>query len=395
MRILNFKDDPQLKAAMGFFRKVNSSIKEVHGINFDMDAPKSSDATMKFNQKGHPFDGREIRLNAEVPSEELFSLAQELTKSADEPFAARKVFGVDTSFHPGSQTVGFDVMAEGGEAKLVASGRTTPTVPKADIAIGRNLSHVGKIMTSMEVTRDAVQQMDLRGARNLGRFVDLMQEKLMTGRKHIDRAEDQIAWLGGDIEGATGGEIQGLFNRLSVAPADYDSKSPTHGRKDVDTNFWNGDRAIIIPQIVAGVEHITRTNAYFPDTLVLPPSILFGELSFTQTSDTNATPLIKWIKEAFFGAFGKELKVVSSSAMQARDVAGTQRGNAELANDAFLLFDSNKSYQSLAVVEDKVLLPAVTDEQGTIRQVLQMKTGGLQVKHPGAMYLKDGIKAKA
>ena len=229
MKLLNFEGDKNLVATMEFFRKVNTSIKKEHGFAFNMDAPKTAQA-FKVNDKKSKFDGREIRLNATVPNEELFTLAQELVKSADEPFSARKVFATDNSFHEGSQTIGFDVMAEGGEAKLVASGRTTPTIPRADLTVGRNLSHVGKLMSAIEVSRDDVQQMDLRGARGFAPFVDLMQEKLTLARKHITRAEDQIVWLGGDIENATGAEVQGLFNRLSTTAADFNAAAPSHGQ---------------------------------------------------------------------------------------------------------------------------------------------------------------------
>ncbi len=398
MKILNFEKDKQLNSAMRYFHKINNAIKIEHGQAFDFDPPKDPNATFKVNDKNSKFNDREIKMNVTIPSEELFSLAQELVKSADEPFAARQVFKVDNSFHEGSQTIGFDVEVEEGEAKLVASGRTTPTIPRADFKIGRTLNHVGKIMTAIEVNRDDVQQMDLRGARGLGPFVDLMQGKLAKARKHVDRLEDSIVWLGGDIENATGAEVQGLFNRLSTNSADFDQDAPTHGKRVDNLVAWDPSSgagiAAIIDDIIQGVDYITRTNAYFPDTLVLPPSLLFGILSFARTSDTDSTPLVEWIKRAFKEAFNKELTIVASNAMKAGDVSGTERGNAELANDAFLLLEAKKEYQAIAVVEDLTMLPSKEDEQGTIIQVVQRKTGGLQVKHPGAMFLRDGIKAK-
>ncbi len=398
MKILNFEHDKQLNNAMDLFRKVNEMIAQVHGEGFNFDPPKNG-GTFKVHDEKNKYNGYEVKLNVSVPNEELFSLSQELVKAADEPFAARQVFATDSSFHVGSQTIGFDVEVEEGEAKLVASGRTTATIPRADFKIGRNLSHVGKMMSAIEVTRDDVQQMDLRGARGFAPMVDLMQGKLEKARKHIQRLEDSIVWLGGDIENATGNEIQGMFNRLSTSSADFLGTAPTHGKREDGLDEWAPasvpDEEKIIAQLAVGVDYITRNNAYFPDTLVLPPSVLFGILSFTRTSNTDSTPLVEWIKRAFLNAFGKPINIVPSNALKAGDVSGLQRGNAELADDAFLLLDSKKQYQAIAIVEDMVLLPSKEDEQGTIRQVVQSKTGGIQIKHPSAMYLKDGIKAKS
>jgi hypothetical protein len=393
-KILNLQYDPQMVGFMDLCRRINASIKKIHGAAFNMDAPKRTDLTFKINDKNSKYDGREVRLNDTVPNEELFTLAQELVKAADEPFSARSVFATDNSFHVGSQTIGFDVLAKNGEAKIVATGRTTPTVPRSGIAIGRNLQHVGKIMTSIEVTRDDLQQMDLRGDRGFAPLISLMEEKLQAAREDIFKAEDSIVWMGGNLEGQSGGEIQGVFNRLSTTSGDYSGNTPTHGKRVNNTNYWV-DRAAIIAQLVDGFKYITRNNAYMPNTVAVPPTMLFGDLSFTQTTDTDSTPLIEWIRRAAKEAFKQELDFIAANAMAARDVSGTERGNTELNNDGMLMLDSQKKYQAIAVVEDITLLPSKEDEQGTIVQVVQMKTGGLQTKHPSAMYLKDGIQAKA
>lgn len=398
MQVLNFQNDRKLNQAMKFFRKVNESIIEEHGQGFDMDAPKNG-GHFVVNDTNSKFNGAHVKLNATVPSQEMFSLSQELVKSADEPFSARKVFAVDNGFHEGSKTVGFDVETESGEAKLVATGQTAKTISRADFRIGRNLNFVGKIMTSIEVTRDDVQEMDLRGKQGLAPFVDLMGGKLEKARKHIQRAEDQIAWLGGDIENTSDGEVPGLFNRLSTVPSDFNDSTPAFGKRVDGLDVWAPlgvpDIDKIMEHLIEGVQYITRTNSYFPNLLALPPAILFGEISFARTSNTDSTPLVEWIKRAFKNAFDKELQIIATTAMSARDVAGTTRGNKLLANDAMLLMHADKSYQAIAEVEAMTLLPSKEDKQGTIEQVVQMKTGGLHVKHPGAMYLRDGIRAKA
>ena len=47
-------------------------------------------------------NGQDIKFNTTYPNEEIFSVAQEFVRPADEPFAAEKVFEVDSSYHEGS-----------------------------------------------------------------------------------------------------------------------------------------------------------------------------------------------------------------------------------------------------------------------------------------------------
>lgn len=390
-KILNVSKDKQLLSAMGLFIKVNAKVKEAHGQGFSaFDAPQGTDNFFTVQDEKSKYNGRKIRLNADIPNAELFSLAQELVKAADEPFAAREIFAVDNSFHEGSPAVGFDVEVEQGEAQIIAPGRTSAAIPKADFKIGRTLQNVGKIPSAIDVTRDDVQQMDLRGDRGLGPFVDLMQNKLRLSRKHISRLEDQVIFMGGNLEGSSTGEIQGLFNRFSTTSGDFLGNAPTHGQhKTALVNWATLTADQIIAQIAVAVGYITRNNAYFPDQLVLSPDLLFQFLALRRTSDTDSTPLLEWIKRAFQAAFKKELNIVASNALTAGSVSGSTRGNTFLSFDAWMLMESKKEYQAIAEVEGMTLLPSKEDAEGTIRQITQIKTGGLMVKHPSAMYLGE------
>ena len=397
MEILDLSKDRKMQGFMEFITRVNNAIRKEHGRGFNLNPPAQSDAYFTFQQEGHRLNGVRIRLNSVVPNQELFSLAQQLIKSKDEPFMGREIFAADSSFHAGSQTVGFDLVSERGEAKLYATGRVGDDIQQAKVTIDRNLSHVGVIKTSIKVTRDAILGMELRRARGIAPMVDLLQEELSAARKFIARHEDQIIWNGGKLEGTSQGEVQGLWNRFSKVSNNFDGPAPTHGRHDDGLASWIALATnAIIAQIAVGVAHIGRHSAFKANTLALPPEILLSEdFGLRRTSDTDSTPLVDWLRRAIKNILDVDLKIVGTTALKAGDVVGTKRRNTFLADDAFLLLDADKANQAVAVVEDMVLLPSITDEEGTIIQVVQSKTGGLQVTQPSAMYLGEGIRPKS
>ena len=388
---LDFSRHPGMNNFMGFMRKINSAIGLLHGndrmikgIEFD---ESNAGQTFKIEDKNSKFNGRDIVINSTVPSQEMFSLAQELVRPADEPFAAREVFAVDESFHEGSQEIGYDVIAERGRALLVAAGNSTGNnTPKADVSVGRKLNTVGKIQNYMEVSRDELQAIDLRNDRGLGPLVDLISEKLNVARKNILRLEDQVAWQGSNFADTEEvNEIPGFFDSLSNDTALNEGTNPSKGRReDIQVPLWT-DPAKTADQYIADIrkaaEYITRNGVYVPDTMAVPRDIL-TTISLRRTSDTDSTPLIEWIKRAFAAAYNIELKIVGTNALK------TLTGGS---NNGFLLLDSKKEYQAISGVEALTVLPSVVKEDGTIRQFVLMKTGGTMVKHPAAAYLGTNI----
>lgn len=399
-QIYNVENDPRIQAFGSLVHQINNAIGKIHGdrAKFDLTPKQGTFLHKKRNSKGEIVGEYTIRYNSYVPNEELFSLAQDLIRPADEPFSARNIFSTDSSFHPGSQTIGFDVISEEGKAELVATGQTMQDIPEADATVSRNLQPVGKLAAFIKVTRDDMQQMALRNDRGLGPLIDLMQEKLRIARKNIARQEDFVVWAGGRVKGAAT-NILGVFDFISTDSNLNSGNAPTKGRletvatRDGDVVWADKTADEIIADIAVATAYVNRNGTYFPNTLALPFSILTQELGLKRTSDTDSTPLIEWIKRAFQNMYGRELKIVGTNALEDGSISGTTQGNPNLSNKAFMLLDSNKMYQSINVVEDVTLLPAKEDEQGTIKQVVQMKTGGYMTKHPSTIYVGRGIAA--
>lgn len=394
-KILDFSNTSIAKGVIDLAHRINAAIEKEHGKQFTFDlTPRHNGQTFKTrNSRGEEI---EVRTNAIIPSEEIFTISQELVRQADEPFAAREVFEEDTSFHPGSREVGFDVLTETGEASLVAVGEVNPAVQQANATIGRNFNPVCKIAQAVSITRDEIQFLDLRQDRGLSPLVDLMTEKLNTGKKNMDRVHDRLVWMGAEIKGSVGGRIVGVNDYLSGDPLLNASDAPSKGRvEDVATvggkiTWFDKDSDEIIADIARGLAYINRLNTYQANTIVLPPSVLISRLGFKRTSDVDSTPLVEWIQRAARLSLGKELKIVASNAVQYGVASGTKRPTSMFADSAFMLLDSQKKYQAIATVEPLTMLPSVTDEHGTIKQIMQQKTSGIMVKHPSTMYA--GVK---
>lgn len=394
--VQDFSKNPIAQGVIALAHRINESIKINHGERYMFDLrPKHEGSTFKVkNLKGQDM---EVRSNAIVPSEEIFTISQELVRQADEPFAAREVFEEDTSFHPGSREVGFDVLSETGEASLVAVSEEDPAVQQGSVRLDRNFQPVCKIAQVVSVTRDEIQYMDLRQDRGLSPLVDLLSEKLGTGRKNIDRVEDRLIWKGAEIKGVAGGRILGVDDFMSNILAEYGGSAASKGKFEtvaagVGGSTWalkTSDE--IIFDLAQGFAYLNRNNTYKANTFVLPPSILTGRLAFKRTSDVDSTPLIEWIQRAARLALGQELKIVASNAMEQGTIAGTTRPVNLFADTAFMLIDSKKQYQAIATVEPLVMLAPDINKFGTITQVMQKKTSGIMVKHPSTMYAGVGI----
>lgn len=389
--VLDYSQNRIAQGVISLAHKINDAIKKEHGEKYAFDlTPRYNGQTFKTrNLKGEEI---QVRINAVIPNEEIFAISQEIVRAADEPFAAREVFEEDTSFHVGAREVGFDVLSDSGEGGLVAVSELDPILPRADVRIDRNFQPVVKIGAVVSITRDDIQAMELRADRGLAPLVDLMTEKLTAARKNIERTHDRLIWKGAEIKGQAG-RIKGVDDYLSTNANEYDGDAPTKGKvENITGGTWDTKTSDqIIADLAKGFAYISRNNTYKANTLVLPPEILIGRLSFKRTSDVDSTPLIEWIQRAARLALGRELKIVASNAMSTGTVSGKKRPVNLFAYPAFLLLDSNKRYQAIATVEPLTMLAPVTNEHGTITQVMQLKTAGIQIKHPSTMYAGVGI----
>lgn len=403
-KYINFSRNANMVNFMELAHKVNAFIKKEHGVGLDLEVKERHKGKhFTVNDKDSPFYGRKVRLNSTVPNQELFSIAQELVRPKDEPFVAREIFATDTSFHEGSQEVGYDVIQEGGRATLIPTGRTNVDIRKSDATVGRRLQPVGKIATYIEVTRDDIQLFDLRRDRGLGPLISLLEEKLRIARKNVSRTEDAIIFAGGRLKGDNVvNEIEGFLDRFSTTLTDSAGANPQQGREEVvatvdtDKITWAAKLAsaaadagpdAIIADLRKAAQYLIRLGAFKPNMLVLPHEIT-TLLALTRLPDTNSTPLLEWIKRAMEAAYGP-LEIKSTNALISSTAA--DRHQNFTAGNGFILMDSNASHQAISVVEDMTLLPSKEDELGTIKQVVQMKTGGMIVKQPAAAYLGTGI----
>ena len=308
----------------------------------------------------------------------------------DEPFALREIFQIDSSFAPGSREIGFDVKADRGKARLTSMTNTSgDNIPKSDMSIGRNLQAVGKIDTYIEVTRDEAQEIELKNDRGMGPLVDLMSGKLETARKSVNRVEDQLGFQGGSFDDAqVDGEILGYFDSFSTVQADFLGDNPSKGkREDIPGPSLKWTDPLKTPEefisdLKPALQYLTRNNSYKPRAFGLPPEIL-SCLIMKKVSPADSTPLLTWLIQTINAGYGVDLQVFTTNALTLFENSGTTNG--------FVLLDNSKSNMAIGSVEEIIMLPPVIDKTQTTEQVVQLKTGGMQVKQPASGYLGTDI----
>ncbi len=398
--VRDYTGHPVVENTMALVREINKQIGEVHGKHAMLDLePRHNGSTFKTRLRASG-EEVEIRCNASVPNDELFSLSQRFVEPKFEQFQMLNVFKKDASFHVGSETVGIDIISESGEAKVVSAGQDNPTLSLSNMRVGRRLQSVAQIWAGITVTRNQIQKIQLRNDRGQGPALDFIAKVMEAARRNMDRTHDDIIANGTHIEGLVAGNIVGLKDEFSTDSALYGGNTPSKGKAasvaagaTTGKYTWYGkNSAEIINDWADMAAYLGQKGLFTPKVLMLPPQLLIKRLALKLTTDLNAQPLINWLKEAFREAFKVELNIIATNAMSEGTRSGTTRGNDWIDNSAACMLDNDEDNFAIAIVEPPTLLPAITDQFGTVRQNLTMKTGGLIRKQPAAGTILYGVQ---
>lgn len=403
-RVLEFNENhPVVGGTMDLVRAINNQIGIVHGKSAMLDLEPRRNGS--YFETKHTKTGEKIkvRINSTVPNDELFSLSQRFVEPKFEQFKMLEVFEQETGYAPGSEAVGVDIVTETGEAKIVAPSVGSPITPLADINIGRRLQSVAQLWAGVRVTRNQIQKIDLRNDRGQGPALDFVARVQMTARRNIDRALDDLIANGSHIEGLVAGNILGLKDNFSTDSTKYSGNAPSKGKAAIVTagattgklNWYGKNSAEILVDVAGMAGYLGQKMLFAPKVIMLPPQLLIERLGLKLTTDLNTQPLITWIEDAMQRQFGVKPKFVGTNAMTKGSRSSTERGNDWITQSAACMLDNDIENYAIAVVEPLTLLQAITDEYGTVRQNMTMKTGGLINKNPAAGTILYGVQKGA
>ncbi len=394
---------PVIGGAMNLVRAINNQIGEVHGKRAMLDLEPRRNGSYFETKHTKTGEKLKVRINAFVPNDELFSLAQRFVDPKFEQFKMLEVFEQETGYSPGSEAVGVDIVTETGEAKIVAPGLDNPTIPLSDINIGRRLQSVAQLWAGVTVTRNQIQKIDLRNDRGQGPALDFIARVMQTARRNIDRSLDDLIANGSHIEGLVAGNILGLKDNFSSDSALYSGNAPSKGKAayvapgatTTEWNWYGKNSAEILVDIANMAGYLGQKMLFSPKVIMMPPQLLIQRLGLKLTTDLNTQPLITWIEEALARQFGVKPKFVGTNAMTKGSRSGATRGNDWITESAACMIDNDIENFAIAVVEPLTLLPSITDQFGTVRQAMTMKTGGLISKNPAAGTILYGVQKGA
>jgi hypothetical protein len=399
--VIDYSNNQIAVHTMDLVRRINEQIGVVHGKHCMLDLTPRKNGTFKAKSV---VDGRdiEVRINATVPNDELFSISQRFVEPKFEEYQMLNVFAKDTSFNVGSETVGIDIISETGEAKIVAAGQDNPNITLTDINIGRRLQSVAQLWAGITVTRNQIQKIQMRNDRGQGPTLDFITRVMTAARRNMDRAHDDLIANGSHIEGLVAGNIPGLKDEFSDDSALYNGNAPSKGKAATvaagattgKLTWFKKNQNEIIHDLANMAGYLFQKTLFRPKVLMLPPELLVQGLALRTTTDNADTrPLVDWIRMAIKEGFKTDLDIIATNTMTAGSRSSTTRGNDWISDSAACLLDNDVENFAIAIVEPLTLLPSITDEFGTIRQNMTMKTGGLMRKQPGAATILYGVQS--
>lgn len=313
------------------------------------------------------------------PPEDLRSISNILYEPKVELLRHREVFSLDESHDPDALQVGFDVYDRTGSAKIFAGRANAKDIPKVGDKKERFVQGTYEIATEIEYLRAELSA--AAGARRLGNgpSVQLDQLRPATARRFIFEQESIVAWTGDANLG-----IRGLFhddfygNDSSKLGTKEFARPGATGGTAIEKRLWkNKSSQEILDDVTRGIEVVEDGDIFSARTLIIP-SKQRTRLRKPFGSDT-ATTLFKFI----MGEGDYFDNVIADNRLKA--------GNNGDTVDYGVIIDNNPEVVQLALLQDIFMFDPFFDKVGNSEQVVTLVTGGIELRHPTAVYIMKGI----
>jgi len=216
--------------------------------------------------------------------------------------------------------------------------------------------------------------MAIQAARNLGKgpAVNLDQMRVGTARRYIFEKEHMICFVG---DGSVG--VKGILDSTYYGAGLGTMEDVASGT--VDTEWSTKTPNEIIEDLNKGIGVVEAQGLFKARVLVLP-NTQWNLLKKPYSTQSPMTTL-KWLETE--GVYFEKIIVTNAMSQAYNGIAGPK--------DAFLILDNEREIVDLATLMDITLGDAVFDFLGTSNQVVKLKTGGLIVRHPSALYVGTAI----
>lgn len=266
---------------------------------------------------------------------------------------AKMFVPVDTSAHPGAETIAYDQWDEVGEAQVI--GSYADDVPMVDVFKTRFTGPVVGFASGYGYSLQEIRSSQMAGSR-------LDQRRAQAARRAIARAIDNVIALG-DVPAA----LPGFVNNANIG-----TTAPV-------TGTW---ATATFAQIQGDMEALTNAIAiqcrdnFRPDTLLLAP-VSYRAIANQQVAVSGDKSMLKWILENH-----STIKTIDQwQALATAGAAGATRAIAYKKSPEVLDF--------ALPIEFEVLPPQVRNFRWVV--LCHARVGGVSMYQPLACETMDGL----
>jgi len=310
-----------------------------------------------------------------LPNNALKFIEKTLYKVFKEEIKSRIIFPLDTTGDPLAETVGYNIYNVTGSAKIMAYP-DAKDLPFVSDEMEEHTAKVYTIASGLKWTKTKLEK--IAKAASAGRIanVSVLTEQARGARRTCYKKENILVFAGDNRY-----KIKGIFDGSYYGAGKGTRETVAATGTGSSTNWKDKTGKLIAEDIQKGIT-LTGGDGIFSDltdkvTVVVPYAQY--QLLKKPFTDSVTETVYSWLKSVY-----PNLTVEYSSC-----VSQSFTGDSV---DYMLVFRKDPEILSLHTPQDILLgKPTSPDVMGTVKQSVTLRTAGLVVRHPGALYVGRGI----
>lgn len=308
--------------------------------------------------------------------DDFLQISNVLYTPRQDEMLARRIFSVDNSFAPYAREIGYDYYDRTGSAKILAKGGGAKDIPFVGENGGRVTQKVYDIVSGIRYTKAELMALEAKRALGKGPSVQIDTLRVGTARRYISETENKLAFSGDTEYGIKGIFDDTFYNGTNLGVKESVANSGT-GVGAAKLLWANKTSAQILDDLFKAMSTVEKDGLFKARILVLDP-VRYSYLRKPFTS-TDSRTLLDWLNSN--GLYFEQIVV-------SRNMLTTNNGDTV---NYMMVLDNAPDVVQLAIVEDLNIGDQVIDIVGTVEFVAMESFGGIELRHPAAVYIGKGI----
>ncbi len=308
-------------------------------------------------------------------ADDRLQIEQTLYTPREQELIARRAFSINKNYASYAKEVGYDYYERTGSAKILGPNGAKD-IPFVGEKGGRVTQNVYTIVSGVRYTEDERAALEAKRALGKGPSTPLDTLRVATARRTIFEKENALAFVG-DSSISIKGIWDSSFYGTDLGTAENVATGAT-GATDADKRLWsNKTAAEILADLQEAVSTVESSGLFKARVLMVSPE-RFNRLRKPYSAYALQT-LLSWLNSE--GMYFE--KIIASNVC-----SSTYNGDTV---DYMFVYDDDPEVVQLIVTEDVRLHDPVRDIIGTDEFAITLKTAGVMLRHPSALYVGKGI----